>query len=167
MKKLVTASLFIFWAVVTAVLVAGLVAYQQNNVASQPLSSFGNSSVNSSPSGMAGGELALNLQEIAKHNTVRDCWLIINNKVYNVTSYLFIHPGGSGMIFPYCGKEATRAFQTKDIGRPHSSYADSLLASYYLGELNQKITSWQIEQKVQNANSILPPAGRNREYEDD
>lgn len=168
MKKLVTLSLFIFWAVVTAVLVAGLVFYQQNNITSQPLPSSNNSSVNSSPSGVGSSELVLNLPEISKHNTVRDCWLIISNKVYNVTSYLSVHPGGAGTISPYCGKEATQAFQTKDIGRPHSSYANSLLANYYLGDLNQKISGQQIQQNIQNTNSIQSVSGgRQREYEDD
>ncbi len=77
MKKLVTVSLFIFWSVVTAVLVAGLVFYQKNNLNNYPPN-------NSNSPGQTTGELTLNLEEIATHNSVNNCWLLINNKVYNV-----------------------------------------------------------------------------------
>jgi len=56
-----------------------------------------------------------------------------------VTGYLTIHPGGAGTITPYCGQEATQAFATKDIGRPHSSRAASMLNDYYVGDLNQTV----------------------------
>lgn len=73
--------------------------------------------------------------EVAKHNTRNDCWMIIINKVYNVTDYLSFHPGGVGAMLPYCGAEATRAFDTKDQGQPHSNQANSLLNNYFVGDL--------------------------------
>lgn len=112
------------------------------------------------------GNVTLDLTEISKHNSARDCWLLINSKVYNVTSFLSAHPGGAGTITPYCGKEATQAFNTKDIGRPHSSNASAMLGSYYIGSLNQSIGQQQIQQNVQNTNTITPPV-RGRDEEDD
>jgi len=160
MKKLVTVSLFIFWAVVTATLTAGLVFYQnqQNSASSKPTELLGENS----------GQLMLNAQEIAKHNSTQDCWLIINSKVYNVTSYLSAHPGGVSAIAPYCGQDGTAAFNTKG-GSGHSSYANSLLASYYIGTLNQTISQTQIDQNIQNTNNIPLPAsqGDDDEEEDD
>lgn len=44
--------------------------------------------------------IKLTVQEIAKHNLTSDCWLIINNKVYNISGYLGLHPGGVSVISP-------------------------------------------------------------------
>lgn len=100
-----------------------------------------NNSSNSSNSSSAPQNTALSLSEIAKHNTSRDCWLIISNKVYNVTNYLLAHPGGSSTITPYCGKDGTQAFITKDIGRNHSNYAYNLLNDFYIGNVGATINS--------------------------
>jgi len=34
-------------------------------------------------------------EEVAIHNTIRDCWLVINNKVYDFSGYADCHPGGA------------------------------------------------------------------------
>ena len=31
-------------------------------------------------------------EEVSLHNTVHDAWVILNNKVYNLTPYLHYHP---------------------------------------------------------------------------
>jgi len=183
MKKLITISLFIFWAVAVAVLTAGLVFYQNNKDANRQLA--GNNFITGVPAGINSlpsnssnvqGSLAtknnqnqtssLSLAEIAKHNKTSDCWLLINNNIYNVTSFLSAHPGGAGTIIPHCGQEATQAFNTKDIGRPHSGSAASMLNSYYIGDLNQQTSQQQIQQNVQNTNTVAPPT-RGREEDDD
>lgn len=152
MKKLVTISLFIFWAVVTAVLTSGLIFYQNRTP------SPGVTPTNSPAGSAAGltGEITLSAAEIAKHNSYNNCWLIINNKIYNVTSFLSLHPGGAGTMTPYCGQEATNAFNTKDKGQPHSSSAVALLANYYIGDLNQKIGQQQVQQNIQQTNAVDP-----------
>ena len=37
----------------------------------------------------------ITLEEVQKHNKADDNWVILNGEVYNVTSYLSRHPGGS------------------------------------------------------------------------
>lgn len=37
----------------------------------------------------------LSVQEIGKHNTSSDCWLVINGQVWDLTDFLEQHPGGS------------------------------------------------------------------------
>jgi cytochrome b involved in lipid metabolism len=145
MKKLTTISLIIFWAILTSLLLAGLLFYQKNNIACAPCPGI---SGNSTGDAQAGTRLDMN--ELAKHNSVKDCWLLISGKVYDVSSYLTAHPGGISTISPYCGKEASEAFQTKDIGRPHSNGANNLLGDYYIGDLNQTIGSQPATDGINN-----------------
>lgn len=78
------------------------------------------------------------LTQVAKHSSKTDCWLVISNKIYNVSTFLSSHPGGVSVITPFCGKDATTAFKTHGMsgGSNHSSYAYSLLPTYYVGVLN-------------------------------
>ena len=69
--------------------------------------------------------------EVAKHTTHDDCWVIINGKVYNVSSYIDEHPGGEEVILDVAGSDATEAFD--DIG--HSDEAHEILEKLYLGNL--------------------------------
>jgi Cytochrome b5-like Heme/Steroid binding domain/Bacterial Ig-like domain (group 2) len=72
------------------------------------------------------------LADVAKHNTPADCWIILNStEVYNVTAYLNLHPAGAGPITPFCGANATTAFN--NVG--HSARAVGLEATYLIGNL--------------------------------
>jgi len=75
--------------------------------------------------------------EVSKHDTYDDCWLIINNSVYDVTDFLGQHPGGAGEIIPHCGKESTQAFATQDRGpgSSHSTQATDMLSAYLIGKI--------------------------------
>ena len=91
----------------------------------------------------------LSLAEIGKYNASSDCWIIVDDKVYDVSEYLkfYLHPGENDAITPYCGKEATNAFQTQDRMRKpkdHSGYAWTMLDDYYVGDLAKclKYFSW-------------------------
>jgi uncharacterized protein YjdB len=70
--------------------------------------------------------------DVALHNTSTDCWIILNtNEVYNVTAFLSIHPAGPSPITPFCGADATTAFN--NVG--HSSSAVSMEKTYLIGNL--------------------------------
>jgi len=71
--------------------------------------------------------------EVAKHNNPQDCWIIVGKKVYNVTEFLQLHPGGESRIIPFCGKDATEAFRTQGGEGSHSEQAQKQLENYYLG----------------------------------
>jgi cytochrome b involved in lipid metabolism len=71
--------------------------------------------------------------DVAKHSTQSNCWLIIGNGVYNVTNYLFTHPGGANQIIPYCGADATTVFDS--VGKHGSSRTQTDLSSVYIGPL--------------------------------
>jgi alkylation response protein AidB-like acyl-CoA dehydrogenase len=50
------------------------------------------------------------LEQVSLHNTTLDCWIIINNQVYDVTRFLNSHPGGKSSILAFAGKDATEVF---------------------------------------------------------
>ncbi|KAJ9118128.1 hypothetical protein QFC22_004030 [Naganishia vaughanmartiniae] len=51
-------------------------------------------------------------QEVAKHTTRETgVWVIIHNKVYDVTEWLDEHPGGAKIILKYAGKDATEEYE--------------------------------------------------------
>jgi len=49
-------------------------------------------------------------EEVAKHNTKDDCWVIVDGKVLDVTKFLPDHPGGEKAILLYAGRDATEEF---------------------------------------------------------
>ena len=50
------------------------------------------------------------MEEVAKHNTKEDCWVVLNGKVLNVTEFLPDHPGGELAILTFAGKDASEEF---------------------------------------------------------
>jgi cytochrome b involved in lipid metabolism len=75
------------------------------------------------------------LAEVAEHNTETDCWLIIENQVYDVTNFIGMHPGGK-VIVGGCGKDATAMFNNRPNGTgPHPEEARALLPQFLIGKV--------------------------------
>uniref|UniRef100_A0A182QNA1 Cytochrome b5 heme-binding domain-containing protein n=1 Tax=Anopheles farauti TaxID=69004 RepID=A0A182QNA1_9DIPT len=71
------------------------------------------------------------LAEVAQHSKPDDVWMVIHDKVYDVTKFLSEHPGGEEVLVEYAGKEATAEFD--DVG--HSSDAKEQMKQFLIGEL--------------------------------
>ncbi len=72
--------------------------------------------------------------EVAIHKNASSCWTIVNNFVYDVTSFISQHPGGSARILSICGIDGTNAFDDQHGGqrRPEQE-----LASFKIGILKK------------------------------
>ena len=70
----------------------------------------------------------LTLAQVSQHNSPSDCYLIIKGVVYDVSSYINRHPGGSNNIVSSCGTEVTGIFASI-----HSNAAWNLLKNYQVG----------------------------------
>ncbi|VDL80002.1 unnamed protein product [Nippostrongylus brasiliensis] len=71
------------------------------------------------------------MEEVEKHNSEQNSWIVYNDKVYDVTKFLDEHPGGSDVLLEQSGTDATEAFD--DIG--HSADAKEMMEEYYIGDL--------------------------------
>ncbi|CAG5115587.1 unnamed protein product [Candidula unifasciata] len=70
--------------------------------------------------------------ELKAKKDSRQTYLIIHNKVYDVTKFLEEHPGGEEVLLEQAGADATESFE--DVG--HSADARDLMESYYVGDLH-------------------------------
>jgi nitrate reductase (NAD(P)H) len=74
------------------------------------------------------------LEEVEKHDTEKDCWIILNGKVYDATSVLAWHPGGAAAITNYAGKATAQA--TADYNAVHDAYAQKKTQEVLIGKLS-------------------------------
>ena len=81
----------------------------------------------------------LTMTAISTHNNQNDCWLIIEDKVYNVTGFEEKHPGGADAILNGCGKDVTTFFNSIKDGEGHPVNAHNMLKNFYIGDLSAEI----------------------------
>eukprot|EP00475_Leptophrys_vorax_P031589 TRINITY_DN4788_c0_g1_i1.p1 TRINITY_DN4788_c0_g1~~TRINITY_DN4788_c0_g1_i1.p1 ORF type:complete len:455 (+),score=33.60 TRINITY_DN4788_c0_g1_i1:94-1458(+) len=69
------------------------------------------------------------LEEVSKHNRRGDAWVVVNNKVYDVSTFAERHPGGR-VIFSVAGRNATDVFAAF-----HKPTTRAFLAQFHIGDL--------------------------------
>ncbi|KAH7982999.1 hypothetical protein HPB52_008654 [Rhipicephalus sanguineus] len=74
------------------------------------------------------------LQDVYQHCHQNDLWIVIHNRVYDVTNFLDKHPGGEEILWEHAGRDATLAF----MGTGHTREAISLLQQYCIGILAEE-----------------------------
>jgi cytochrome b involved in lipid metabolism len=116
MKKIVFAAFIAFWACVGTMVALQAMAPDHKVTDSDELTGY-------------------TLAEIAEHNTLEDCWMAIEGKVYDFSDYIPQHPTPPSVMQPWCGQEATEGMRTKGYGRDHSPAAWAMMEPYLIGEL--------------------------------
>jgi cytochrome b involved in lipid metabolism len=46
----------------------------------------------------------LTAEEVVKHRSPSSCWIVVDGKVYDVTSYMSEHPGGAAVLLRHSGR---------------------------------------------------------------
>jgi len=81
-------------------------------------------------------------------------WVVINDKVYNVTEYANEHPGGPIILINKSGKNASLAFEQAS----HSVNArENVMPKYCIGKIdpNSTMEEWQKEAESSAPNVFL------------
>ncbi|XHG08287.1 hypothetical protein AWENTII_011398 [Aspergillus wentii] len=78
------------------------------------------------------------LKEIETHNTKKDLFMIVHDKVYDCGSFVDEHPGGEEVLLDVGGQDATEAFE--DVG--HSDEAREILDGLFVGNVKRMVCSF-------------------------
>jgi cytochrome b involved in lipid metabolism len=108
---------------VPALLLAGCTSSSPTASYSNPATLTGSSS---SPAPNTSAGQTYTATQVASHNSPNSCWLVINNQIYDVTSYIPNHPGGP-QIAQGCGQDITSYMQNSH--RP----VDYMLPQFLIG----------------------------------
>jgi len=73
-------------------------------------------------------------EEICKHKSADDCWLLIDGKVYDLSNWVPFHPGGDTILNGCASPNATYYFELYHANQK----AFKLLNNYYIGVLDEK-----------------------------
>ncbi|OJD14182.1 hypothetical protein AJ78_05446 [Emergomyces pasteurianus Ep9510] len=100
-------------------------------------------------------------EEIEKHDSESDCWIVINNKVYDATSVLSWHPGGSAAIMAHAGR--AHAATTEEFESVHDDYAQQKLSECVLGVVTDKTRAYIKKQAEESAKARAKANSANSE----
>ena len=62
------------------------------------------------PSSSSSGGGGYTMQEVAMHNSDKSPWTVVNGRVYDLTGFLYRHPGGYSAISRAVGRDGTDVF---------------------------------------------------------
>ena len=96
--------------------------------------------------------------DVAKHSSATDCWLIYHGKVYNLTDFVEDHPGGDDLILRYAGKDMGEVM-SDPMEHSHSDSAYEVLDEYLIGRLPtsdaERDTLANVDYKGKDDNFVL------------
>ncbi|KAF4309979.1 Major facilitator superfamily [Botryosphaeria dothidea] len=72
--------------------------------------------------------------DVSEHTSKKDLYIVVDDKVYNCTSFVDEHPGGEEVLLDVGGQDATEAFE--DVG--HSDEAREILEGLLVGKLKRQ-----------------------------
>lgn len=73
--------------------------------------------------------------DVANHHTSDDLWIILNDKVYDLTAFYHYHPGGTKPLLIYGGGDGTHGFEM--IKNHNSKNVNLYLKQFYIGDIQK------------------------------
>jgi len=92
-------------------------------------------------------------EQVSKHNNKDDCWIIVNNYVYDLTKFQKIHPGGNRILNMYAGQDATEVFNAfhKEFEKVNKYSKIYLIGkTHIIGESNKPIIDSNSEKELRD-----------------
>lgn len=125
----------IIWLIVGLLVIGGIAWLTPSPTNYQPTPAATTTSSSGSPvttTPGTGKKAGFSTADVAAHNTPTDCYTMVGDKVYDLTSWINEHPGGAEAIIGLCGTDGTAPF-----GDQHGSSekAQKVLESYFVGQL--------------------------------
>ncbi|KAG8818680.1 Cytochrome b2, mitochondrial precursor [Serendipita sp. 401] len=114
-----------------------------------------------SSSGQGGskdGLQVLTLEEVQKHNSEESAWIIVGDKVYDVTDFLHMHPGGADIILRHAGKDVDEIFSS--IHSPtvlKMLRPDQCVGMINVKELPSRQGDVEEQARIKRAREAIPP----------
>merc|ERR1712100_468088 len=87
------------------------------------------------------------VDDVSKHDRENDCWVIVHDRVYDVTTFVPKHPGGN-MIRVNAGGECTALFESY-----HPPKARAVLEKFYIGDVVEEEEEKKKKKKKKNDNN--------------
>tara|TARA_B100000945_G_C20419352_1_gene616921 strand:+ start:418 stop:1800 length:1383 start_codon:yes stop_codon:yes gene_type:complete len=82
-------------------------------------------------------------EQIKLHNSENDCWIIINNLVFEVSDFLNKHPGGKLVILNSGGKDVTDAFENYHNASIHNKLHPFLIGKVLADKLSDHLLAFR------------------------
>ena len=103
---------------------------------------------------MTGESKYLTREEVRQHNKRGDQWVIIENKVYDVSNWAVKHPGGPNVLNHYAGEDATDAWKAFHI---NTDLVRKYMKPLHIGDVEHHEA--QIEQDFRCLRKVLEDGG--------
>ncbi|KAI1000410.1 Fumarate reductase [Podosphaera aphanis] len=114
---------------------------QQPNISEIPLASSNRDSVEDSQASKSSKppkfeipKTEYSMEEVAKHNTKDDLWVVVKGVVMDVTDWLDEHPGGPQALMNFMGRDATEEFEMLHDDEVIPKYAPSQVIGRIKGQ---------------------------------
>ncbi|KAJ1495064.1 cytochrome b5-like heme/steroid binding domain-containing protein [Baffinella frigidus] len=77
------------------------------------------------------------MEEVMKHSSPEDAWIVIDGKVYNISKYISAssHPGSAPVLKHFAGKDATEAFAEHHKGSKGKLIQHVMARPYYFADI--------------------------------